>query len=336
MINETMTQERKMSEMPQEGIIFNVQRYTIHDGPGIRTELFLKGCPLNCGWCGNPESQAAVIEPGVYPAKCIGKDKCGCCVSVCPSGSLKFEEEKLVSIDRCQCVNCMKCADACPADAVKAWGRKMTVDQAMDVILRDIAYYQESQGGVTISGGEPLTQVDFVEALLKRCQKEKIHTCLESTFCMGWDVVEKGSRHADLLITDIKHMDPAVHRKHTGVSNEKILENLQRLARQGKEMIVRIPVIPGVNDDMGNMRATADFILDKLGNQVKQLQLLRFMRLGEEKYASLGIPYHMKDIEIDQDQFNEQIKDWVEYFNSRGICCVAGTTTGNHNNGKKR
>lgn len=321
--------------MPQEGIIFNVQRYTIHDGPGIRTELFLKGCPLVCKWCGNPESQAGHMEPGVYPSKCIGKDKCGCCVSVCPAGSLNFKEQTLVSIDRDQCVNCMKCADACPADAVKAWGRKMTVDQAMDLILRDIAYYRDSQGGVTVSGGEPLTQADFVEALLECCQKEQIHTCLESTFCMDWATVEKGIRYADLLITDIKHMDPEIHRTYTGVSNERILENLQRLVQQGKEMIVRVPVIPGVNDGMDNMEATADFILEKLGNKVKQLQLLRFMRLGQEKYVSLGLPYHMETVEIDQDAFNGQVKDLVEYFNSRGVSCAAGTAAGDKKDAKR-
>lgn len=320
--------------MSQEGIIFNVQRYTIHDGPGIRTELFLKGCPLACQWCGNPESQAGNMEPGVYPSKCIGKDKCGCCVSVCQAGSLNFEGQTLVSIERTQCVNCIKCAEVCPSEAVKAWGRKMTVEQAMDIILRDIEYYRDSQGGVTVSGGEPLTQADFVEALFERCQKEKIHTCLESTFCVDWTTVEKGIRYADLLITDIKHMNPEAHREHTGISNERILENLQRLAGQGKEMIVRIPVIPGVNDDMGNMEATADFILDKLGNQVTQLQLLRFMRLGQEKYASLGIPYHMETVEIDQDAFNGKMKDLVEYFNSRGIRCAAGFATGDDKGAK--
>lgn len=314
--------------MQQEGIVINVQRYTIHDGPGIRTELFLKGCPLECQWCGNPESQKAAWEPGVYPSKCIGKERCGCCVSACPTESLRFQDQKLVSIDRNQCINCMRCTDVCPADAVKAWGRRMTVEEAMKAVMRDAEYYRSSQGGVTISGGEPLVQCDFVEALFARCREEQIHTCLESTFCMDWAVVEKGIQYADLLITDIKHMDPEIHKKYTGVSNERILENLQQLSQQGRELIIRIPVIPGINDDMGNMEATADFILEKLGNRIKQLQLLRFMRLGEEKYASLGIPYPMKSVGIDQDQFNKQIEELAAYFNSRGICCIAGTTTG--------
>ncbi|MCQ4638289.1 glycyl-radical enzyme activating protein [Anaerovorax odorimutans] len=315
--------------MAREGIIFNIQRYTIHDGPGIRTELFLKGCPLTCRWCGNPESQSQGIVPGVYTAKCIGKDKCGFCETACAeAGSLVFEENKLVSIDRKRCINCMKCADQCPADAIKQWGRKMTAEEAMEVIRRDKAYYQSSQGGVTVSGGEPLTQSEFTADLFERCQKEGIHTCLESTFCTDWSLIERVVPYADLLITDIKHMDPEAHRKHTGVSNERILENLKRLSKLGKEMIVRIPVIPGVNDDMENMRATCDFIIRDLGNRVSQLQLLSFMRLGEEKYASLGRPYPMGDVNLDRKQFNKHIQTLANYFNGRGVSCTAGTTAG--------
>lgn len=322
--------------MKQEGIIFNIQRYTVHDGPGIRTELFLKGCPLWCRWCGNPESQNLSMEPGVYQIKCIGEDKCGCCKSVCPAPeSLIFKAGKLVSIDRNQCIGCMACTEICPADAVKAWGKSMTAEAAMDVIRRDIDYYQSSQGGVTVSGGEPLVQADFTAELLKRCKEEKIHTCLESTFCTDWHVIEKVIPYADLVITDIKHMNPDIHRKYTGVSNQLILENIQRLADLKKEMILRIPVIPNVNDDMENISVTADFILGPLKNRVQRLQLLGFMRLGEEKYASLGRPYDMEHVNVDRKAFNAHIKKLADYFNDRGICCTAGTTA-KENGGMKK
>lgn len=308
-----------------QGNIFNIQRYTIHDGPGIRTEIFLKGCPLSCKWCGNPESRAPEIQPGVYSARCIGKERCGLCKEECSfEGGLLFEEE-LTSINRDLCIGCMKCADICPADAIKQWGKTVGLDEVMDIIRRDVSYYESSGGGVTISGGEPLMQPEFTKDILKTCNEEGIHTCLESTFCVDRDIIEAVIPYADMLITDIKHMESAMHEKYTGVSNEKILENLSRLAKLGKPIIVRIPIVPGVNDDTENMEATADFILSQMTGQVKQLQLLPFMRLGEEKYQSLGMDYPMKELVFDRDDFQKHIRKLAEYFNRRGIPCQVGT-----------
>ncbi len=313
--------------MKQSGIIFNIQRYTIHDGPGIRTELFLKGCPLSCLWCSNPESQAKTMQPGIYTSKCLGTDKCGSCKSACQSeGSLIFKEGKLAFINQEICTGCMKCADLCPADAIKPWGQLMHVEEVMEIVRRDMEYYRSSQGGVTISGGEPLMQSAFAAEILKACQKEQIHTCLESTFCTDWNMIEEVIPYADLLITDIKHMDAKKHRQYTGVSNEKILKNIHRLTELKKRLIIRIPVIPGVNDDMDNMKATADYIIETLKNRVQQLQLLGFMRLGEEKYASIGRNYPMADRNVDQARLHEQIGKLSNYFKQRGIRCIAGTT----------
>lgn len=309
--------------MADKGVVFNIQRYTVHDGPGIRTELFLKGCPLRCRWCSNPEGLNKRPEPGVYLSKCIGREKCGRCADVCPANEcLGFKDGKLSSIDRELCTGCMKCSSVCPADAVKAWGGEMTADEVMSIILRDKEYYRKSGGGVTISGGDPLVQSDFVAEIFKRCKQENIHTCLESTFYAQWSVIEKVLPYSDMLITDIKHMDSGEHKRHTGVANELILNNLARISETGKQIVVRIPVIPGVNDDTGNISATADFILERMGNRIQKLQLLGFMRLGEEKYASLGAEYSMKNTDFDRDEFNKHLKKLAGYFTSRGIDCI--------------
>lgn len=312
--------------MSQQGVIFNIQRFTIHDGPGIRTELFLKGCPLRCEWCSNPESWAAYIQPGIYKTKCISHKKCGACEDVCPvEGALNFIRGKLTSIDRSQCTNCLACYDACPSDAVKRWGQSLSVKECMKEILRDRGYYERSGGGVTVSGGEPLLQSDFVAELFKACKEEGIQTCCESTCYVDWKEIERILPYTDIVISDIKHMNTEVHKRYTGVPNERILENLKKLAGDGRELILRIPVIPNINDDMDNIKATADFIIGELGGRVRTLQLLSFMRLGEEKYASLGMPYKMEDVKVNRKSFQKHVDEIAEYFNSRGIHCQVGT-----------
>lgn len=312
--------------MSREGIVFNVQRFTIHDGPGLRTELFLKGCPLRCRWCSNPESWKRNIQVGIYRSKCILKKNCGLCEEACPeAGTLQFVRGKLAHIDRERCTDCMACYTECPSDAVKQWGKCMTVEECMKEILRDRGYYDRSGGGVTVSGGEPLLQSAFVAELFQACKEEKIHTCCETTLHVGWDEVERILPWTDMFISDIKHMDPEIHRKYTGAGNERVLENQKRLARLDKELVLRIPVIPEVNDDMENIKATADFILDGLGGRVRTLQLLSFMRLGEEKYASLDIPYGMEGVKLNRKAFQKHVGELAEYFNSRGIHCLVGT-----------
>lgn len=312
--------------MSQKGIIFNIQRFTIHDGPGLRTELFLKGCPLRCEWCSNPESWMASIQPGVYQSKCISREKCGSCEEVCPDKSmLNFIDGKLTFIDRSKCSACMACYDACPSDAIKQWGTSMSVEECMREIRKDKGYYERSGGGVTVSGGEPLLQSDFVAALFKACKEEGIQTCCETTFYAEWKEIQKVLPYTDIMISDLKHMDSKIHKKYTGGYNEKILENLKTFAGEGHELILRIPVIPAVNDDMENIEATADFILNQLGGNVRTLQLLSFMRLGEEKYGSLGLPYKMEDVSLDREAFQAHVDEIAEYFTGRGIHCLVGT-----------
>lgn len=318
--------ERKTQMTEQRpGMVFNIQRFTIHDGPGLRTELFLKGCPLRCDWCSNPESWAGYTQPGVYRTKCISGKKCGACLTVCPEEALRFVRGRLAEIDRSRCTNCMACFRECPSDAIKMWGQPMTTEECMQEIRKDIGYYERSGGGVTVSGGDPMVQSDFVAELFKACKAENIRTCCESTFYAEWTDIEKILPYTDILISDIKMMDPVLHKRYTGVSNEKILGNLKRLAAEKREMILRIPVIPGVNDNEENMEATADFILQELSGSVRTLQLLSFMRLGEEKYASLGIPYKMAEVKVNRKAFQKKVEAFADYFCSRGIHCLVGT-----------
>lgn len=312
--------------MSTTATVLNVQRFTMHDGPGIRTEFFLKGCPLRCDWCGNPESFNRHIEVGVYQNRCITDSKCGACNEVChDSEMLIFSEGKLGEIDKDKCTNCLKCADECPSEAIKQWGKKMSVEDCMKDILKDKGFYQRSGGGVTVSGGEPLLQSDFVLSLFNACKDENIHTCLESSFYANWDRIEKMLPATDLFISDIKLMDSQKHKKYTGVDNRKILDNLKMFSKTDKPIILRIPVIPEVNDDMENIKATADFILEEMSGKVVALQLLSFMRLGEEKYQSLGLPYKMDYLEFDRTEFQEKVKSIAAYLNQRGIHCLVGT-----------
>ena len=214
--------------LSRQGIVFNIQRFTIHDGPGLRTKLFLKGCPLRCDWCSNPESWMPNIQVGVYKTKCISRKKCGMCEDACPDpGMLNFYRGKLTAIDRSKCTNCRACANDCPSDAIKQWGKAMSVEECMKEILRDVGYYERSGGGVTVSGGEPLLQSDFVAELFKACKEAGIQTCLESTFHVDWKEIEKILPYTDIIISDIKHMDTDIHKQYTGVHNDRILENLK-------------------------------------------------------------------------------------------------------------
>lgn len=318
-----MIEETKMS---QQGIVFNIQRFTIHDGPGLRTELFLKGCPMHCAWCSNPEGQQDFMQPGVYQSKCLTQEKCGLCEIACrEEGALRFEQGKLTSIDYSKCNSCMECSAACPSEAIKQWGRAMSVEECMKEIRKDRGFYERSGGGVTVSGGEPLLQSEFVEELFRACREEGFHTCCESTLHVDWDAIQRILPYTDLLISDIKHMNSKIHKRYTGADNSRILKNLKKLAVEGCKPILRIPVIPGVNDDMDNIRATADFIQNELDGQVRALQLLSFMRLGEEKYQSLGMSYRMKGIDLDREAFQKQVEELAKYFNSRGIYCLTGT-----------
>lgn len=306
--------------------VTNVQRFTIHDGPGIRTELFLKGCPLRCEWCSNPETYERFPQVGVFTTKCIG---CGYCLKVCAErgkNALIIGRNHIVGINRQLCDNCLKCEEECMSGALTIWGKKMTVDDAMDVIRRDREFYERSGGGVTLSGGEALLQWQFCRDLLKRCKEEDIHTCVESALHVNPKAIDEVAPYIDLFITDIKQMDSTTHKKFTGVGNELILSNIKKLVEMDMPLIIRMPIIPGFNDNETYIDATANFILNELHNKPVQIQMLKYRPLGEEKAGTLGLPLQMKGMTVeDGEGFELQIRSYVKQMNDRGIPAIPGT-----------
>ncbi|MFA6008357.1 MAG: glycyl-radical enzyme activating protein [Desulfobacteraceae bacterium] len=327
---ESDSSDQVMKGSPEKGVVFNIQHFTIHDGPGIRTEIFLKGCALKCKWCSNPESIRANREIGVYASRCIGIDKCGYCLKVCErceSGVFLRLDNKIAGIDPGLCSGCLKCVDECPSDALVIWGNEMMVAEVMAEILDDLAFYEKSGGGVTISGGDPLIQWPFTLEILKQCRQKNIHTCLETELHCRPQILEAVYPFTDLVITDIKHMDPAKHREYTGVDNVLILENIRKTANMNKPLIIRIPIIPGHNNSEFNIIKTAEFIAEKLANKVLQVQLLPYRPLGLEKYQSLNLSYPLEDLkQQDVKQQKKELDHLVELMRGYGVPAVAGSS----------
>lgn len=293
--------------------IFNIQSYSIHDGPGIRVTVFIKGCPLRCLWCANPESNLATPQLMFYANKCTG---CGRCVGACPQKAISLGEKdgKILAItDRSLCTDCGACAEICPAEARELAGKTMSVAEVLKKVLRDRLFMESSGGGVTLSGGEPLMHPDFSEALLKAAKAEGLHTAIESCSFASREVVDRVFRHVDLGLLDIKHMDSESHRKLTGVPNEPILENLIYIRKVlGVPVMISLPVIPGYNDSPENISATARFVAEELGRDVK-IRLLPYHRLGESKNESLGKGMELS-IQVPDDEHMQSLKAIVESF----------------------
>ena len=312
------------------GYVFNIQRFTIHDGPGIRTEIFLKGCTLHCQWCSNPEGIRLQTEIGVYASRCIGADKCGYCLAACPrTGRNIFlrDENRITGIDRSLCDGCAKCAQACPANALVIWGRKTSTAEVMKAALADIEFYEKSGGGITVSGGDALVQWQFTLSLLNECRRQHIHTCIETALNVHPAILDAVYPAVDMVIADIKHMDSALHKKYTGAGNELILSNLVKTAALSVPLILRIPVVPEYNNDEKNIRETAKFIVHKLNNKVLQVQLLPYRQLGLEKYKSLGLPYPLEaNTQPERSVWEGNIRHLASVMKGYGVPAVAGST----------
>ena len=271
------------------GLVLNIMRFAIHDGPGIRTTVFLKGCPLHCWWCHNPESQSTEPEVIYFEERCV---RSGDCVRACPHGALRLDQGRLLH-DDARCQLCAECVSACSAAARQLAGRWMTVPEVLAEVLKDQVFYEESGGGVTVSGGEPLMQAAFVEPLLAACRAARIRVVLDTC---GWadpEVLLRVRENVDLFFYDLKLMDSERHQRFTGVKNEVILQNLKMLAEQGSAVVVRIPVIPGVNDDGDTMDRISQFLLPL---RLRRVDLLPYHRLGSDKYRRLHLPYGMEGV----------------------------------------
>ncbi len=274
------------------GWVFDIKRYSIHDGPGIRTTVFLKGCALRCLWCHNPESLAPGPELMHWTGRCA---RCHACVRACPRGAISADAAGAIAIDRSKCDLCGRCADACLYDAMQIVGRRMSVDEVMAEVEKDRLFYEQSGGGVTLSGGDPLVQAGFAEAILDACRARGLSTALDTA---GWSpngALERLARKADVVLFDLKCVDETRHRELTGVSSAPILANLERLAAAGPEIWVRVPLVGGVNDDDGNIRRTIE-VLRPL-EAVKRIGLLPYHAGGADKARRIGAGPPVREFE---------------------------------------
>lgn len=309
-----LTLEVREERGRSRGVVFDIQRYSIHDGPGIRTTIFVKGCPLRCEWCSNPESQNLHPEILVREEKC---DRCGKCLDVCLLEAIVLNEDGL-QMDRSICNRCMKCADVCLTDALSRTGKNMDVEEIVEEARKDEPFYRNSGGGVTISGGEPLHQWEFTLDILKGCMEKGLHTALDTCGYARWEIFNKILKCTDLVLYDIKHLNPQIHRELTGFGNDLILKNLKKTSEIEKRIWIRIPVIPGYSDSRGYIRELAEFLSEI---RFEKVSLLAYHKWGMGKYKALGRQYPLNDLSSLEEDELYPLRDILE---SRGMEVTIG------------
>ena len=309
---EELSMSEKPRRMGQTGMVFHIQKFSLHDGPGLRTTVFLKGCPLRCKWCANPESQSTRTQILYDRKKCL---HCGTCLRSCKAGALKMDEDGYIHVLHEKCQACLTCTGLCPGGALTSVGEEKTVQEVMDLCLQDLPFYEESGGGVTISGGEGMMQPDFVEELVMALQEKHIHTAIETTGCVGEEVFHRLAPLFDLLLFDVKHWDSGAHQKGTGVGNEMILKNLRWAKEKGLTILPRIPVIPGFNYSEEDAKGLSSLLVS-LG--FTRVQLLPFHQMGERKYEFLEREY---SLEGGKPLHQEDCLWYQEIFTKAGLDC---------------
>jgi pyruvate formate lyase activating enzyme len=297
-------------------LVFDIKRYAINDGPGIRIVVFLKGCNLNCIWCHNPESISGESELMYSSSKCI---KCGTCVAACPEKAITLTLEG-IKTDRAMCRMSGKCAEVCPAKAIEISGREISTAEIIQEIEKERIFFDQSGGGVTFSGGEPLLHHKFLISLLEECGNLGIHRAVDTAGFVNTGIILAVARHTDLFLYDLKIMDPEKHRKWAGVTNFKILENLKALSDSGAKIIIRIPLIGGVNDDSENMEATARFVAE-LSGEKKEVNLLPYHKIAQIKYRKLGRP---EDFQLLEEPSKEAKLQAISIFQKHGLAASIG------------
>jgi len=297
---------------PDLGSISTVQRYSTKDGPGIRSTVFFKGCPLGCLWCSNPELIRSKPDLLYTGEKCA---RCGTCIEVCPQDALSFADDGFLEVDRALCDGCGACVEVCPNGALELIGRSVTVDELSKDLLKDRVFYQTSKGGVTFSGGEPLWQSGFVAQVARRMKAEGIHTALDTAGDVGWCHFEEVLDHIDLVLFDIKFANHVLHRRYIGRENDLILANLQLLSQRGIPMHIRLVMIPGINDSEAEIRARMEIVCSL--RSVHQIDILPYHRFGAGKYARLGLEYPLMDLEEHTSEKIAEMKILVEGYGIR-------------------
>lgn len=295
----------------KKGIVFNIQKFSIHDGPGIRTTVFLKGCPLKCQWCSNPESQLQKLQVLYDIEKCI---KCQSCIQSCPNHAIILKDNHIF-IDHHQCLGCLSCVSTCPTNALSSEGENKSIEDIVNICLQDIDFYEESDGGVTISGGEGMMQVDFVEAFVNELHQHHLHVAIETTGYIQEKDFQRLAPLFDLLLFDVKHYDPIKHKEGTGVPNDLIIHNLKWAVSHNIKILPRIPVIPCFNDSIDDAIHFSDLLLN---TGLKKVQLLPFHQFGERKYELLNKKYLYKDKKA---LYPEDLKDYQQIFIDQGLDC---------------
>jgi pyruvate formate lyase activating enzyme len=304
------------------GKTYDIQGFSVQDGPGIRTTVFLKGCPLRCPWCHSPESQAFPTELNWMSIRCLGIDACGDCLDVCPHEAITRGPAKQIAtgeditypdVDKSKCDECGACAEACKADALYMCGKDQTIDEVMHRLLRDKPFFDESGGGVTVSGGECLCQPEFTLELLKRCKGNDINTAVDTTGFIKWELIEKTLPYTDLFLYDLKCMDSALHKQVIGVPNELIMENARNIAKAGGRFWIRIPVIPFLNDSEEHFEQYGVF-LSEIKDSVDIVQLLPYHKMGISKHDRLLKNEKIFVAEPPKDELMEARKSQLENY----------------------